>query len=1482
MKQFAKLFAAFLALIVFVGILSAATFVRAAENKIYISDAGSGKGDGSSPENALRAEIRYENPLPESDPGYQFWFQNDRPENEKTDKIPRYYYENSVLYQAAEKLKDTGGEIILVGDVKIGYSNSYSNSSFTTRDFYMPEHTGKITISGTENARLIITEGAYLGLGGETEFKNLTFATGVTQACVNAKVYNMTTHEMGTPNPEKYNGVVNRAICCQGHHVVFGEGLKTVFFDYYGNERAPISTEGLSITGSDRYRSNSYDTFFEIKSGDWYDIFGGNYGVSNFGYDYLGNPHVVIEGGNFSGHICGYARENIYSGGNALFEIKGGTFNGATFETNYGSYSTYGNKYSGKEVKFIFTGGTFTGCAAKNILAAPTYGNTVGCVLDFSNIPSSSSDGVKALIGKAATGVSVVYPAVWANTATLAKSPDSFVCFKNGEYDATGLKINVGYSYSSSSYSGTVEYKKGDKNFTFSGLDSSETGNQNVTFKYGNATVCTKTVNVIESPNVKMLGAQIKITDPDKINESLRFVAEMNNGFSSGVNITDKGFIALESKFLSESGNPVDVGGADKLGGKIFRPEAGSYYNSDKKITFGAEYPGISLKDFKKDFSVVAFVSFTYGGKEYTVYSDVVTKNVYGVAKSAVADDNIYETSDTKKWIKTNIIDAYDSYDKNKVYDQATIDAMRQTVVDYYKSVATFPWTVGYEQDYTKTSNTGTARWKTVNVNGVNYYEYQGHKYNGTKQNSVKISGNTYYSGTTYFGLPYGKSQKATLEQFMANTTPLGNSGINLYTGISTTIDKVYSNLGSIDLTYYQEAYEPNLSDIDEKYLSGADGSVMCAPSTDYGVMVNAWNKIGTNAVWLTNLGSFLPKANGTVKVGSYSDGSSATQIVKNSGRDTMYEAYRQVKPGDVLVGEGTLFLVSGAVEYNSSSPDQSTIVLCGMSTAPSNVTVNGKSGKSCFIIDRKYDFTTLYGCNSVPVTLPELKNGLSTRTTTVLKDFDGEEAIRSGFMNGKVESNKSIISVTVLFERKGEEIFSDTKYYTTAEDQNVNELMLNDFDISAAIERMICGKEYNIKVKAKVANDEEKLLIDYSYTKPEKNLSEYARVVQGELPTGNLADIAVKYMYDMSQVEWTVGYKFQLTDDALVEKNKGKTITEFYPTTKFEAGSKFRGLIYSNGNSGLNDFLSALTNGVLSPDSNARPIVSDYVQIDWNTIPGNQCTSSMYAAFQKVMSGKINTLRSNNRFILLGSKDIYSDFAYKRGQDTRNYTDAYGAEVMYESYALVKAGDPMYKRERLYGHGRMALEDAHVERDTNGHIDPDKSYITLIEQTDTRESSMNANYVSDNDGYDSTYWVRHKYTFARLVNDDAMFFRPVDFITNETETPYIGLTTATTKQALTDTDNNGKITFYGMGQIETNYMIRRVKVEFVKNGNVVKTVESKKYLGERKFDFTVSDFGLREAIAELTSGEEYTFNLYARTSAIEDYVLLDTLTFTK
>lgn len=95
------------------------------------------------------------------------------------------YYLRTALYQAADKLSSTGGTIVICGPVNIDRTNTFG-SSWTAKDFYMPESEHKLTITSvyggvdyrsTNGAFLHIAAPAHLTLGSPVTMEYLDIKT---------------------------------------------------------------------------------------------------------------------------------------------------------------------------------------------------------------------------------------------------------------------------------------------------------------------------------------------------------------------------------------------------------------------------------------------------------------------------------------------------------------------------------------------------------------------------------------------------------------------------------------------------------------------------------------------------------------------------------------------------------------------------------------------------------------------------------------------------------------------------------------------------------------------------------------------------------------------------------------------------------------------------------------------------------------------------------------------------------------------------------------------------------------------------------------------------------------------------------------------------------------------------------------------------------------------------------------------------------
>ena len=265
------------------------------DDVVFVSD--SGTGDGSSAEYALEAAVIYP---------YE------------PDQVERYD-QNSVLYQAVDRLRETGGTVVLCGAVLLDRETSYGSGSANC-DVLLPPHSdhlitftslyGGVDYAARDGAKLTIATPAQVTLNGRTRWENLTIETDGTE----------------------------RIIACAGFPTVFGEGVITLAAGYEPN--VTNANRFLSITGGNRYQSfsSAEGTSVEVQSGTYYYLTGGLWGFHDTGmtYSYTGDTKIRISGTTtvLGGINGGGHHVNTVHSGDATILLYGGKFYGIISGSN--------------------------------------------------------------------------------------------------------------------------------------------------------------------------------------------------------------------------------------------------------------------------------------------------------------------------------------------------------------------------------------------------------------------------------------------------------------------------------------------------------------------------------------------------------------------------------------------------------------------------------------------------------------------------------------------------------------------------------------------------------------------------------------------------------------------------------------------------------------------------------------------------------------------------------------------------------------------------------------------------------------------------------------------------------------------------------------------------------------------------------------------------------------------------------------------
>lgn len=306
-------------------------------------------------------------------------------------------------------------------------------------------------------------------------------------------------------------------------------------------------------------------------------------------------------------------------------------------------------------------------------------------------------------------------------------------------------------------------------------------------------------------------------------------------------------------------------------------------------------------------------------------------------------------------------------------------------------------------------------------------------------------------------------------------------------------------------------------------------------------------------------------------------------------------------------------------------------------------------------------------------------------------------------------------------------------------------------------------------------------------------NPDDYYAFVKFDLPEGSLREAAVNYMYEQANVVWTPSKTFTY----------GNTYDNWAYKLTYEARKTYHGLPYTHLSASIGEFTKLLNEngGKYASDSS-----SGY------EVMGAQCNSSICHAFQQFTP----TVCMTSRQYMPSYKDefvgkICGNYTVPMGvQRTIDIINANTPDIMYEAYAAADMGDVIISNDDTRGvvHDRMVAKKAVVSRGANGKINPNRSYLITVEQTDTFDSTRK-------DGVNTTWWVDHQYTFAQLYTTNYI---PVTFEVYETNkgvVPYITLdkepNVATLAKGVVD------------GTITSNYPVRYVHVSILdENGKLL------------------------------------------------------------
>ena len=250
--------------------------------------------------------------------------------------------------------------------------------------------------------------------------------------------------------------------------------------------------------------------------------------------------------------------------------------------------------------------------------------------------------------------------------------------------------------------------------------------------------------------------------------------------------------------------------------------------------------------------------------------------------------------------------------------------------------------------------------------------------------------------------------------------------------------------------------------------------------------------------------------------------------------------------------------------------------------------------------------------------------------------------------------------------------------------------------------------------------------------------------------------DKVIATAYEMATVEWTVEEPLQLNP----------IVCTCCKSIMFLPGKNYRGIPYNHKNGSMQRFYYAME---LNEDGKYVPVDWVYENQErdtWDMYIGNDCSS----AAQQIYASAIidcQILRSRDQFPISGGgtipvggwvADIPLD-ATGVNSNTKQYIEATGIDEMYRCYAQTRAGDLMGNIVSAGGHCRILVEDPVVMLDEEGNLDPEASYMIVIEQV-----ASFVDFEADG-GYTSSWRVDAKYSFKELMDLDyvPMTFRELN-----------------------------------------------------------------------------------------------------------------------
>ncbi len=218
-------------------------------------------------------------------------------------------------------------------------------------------------------------------------------------------------------------------------------------------------------------------------------------------------------------------------------------------------------------------------------------------------------------------------------------------------------------------------------------------------------------------------------------------------------------------------------------------------------------------------------------------------------------------------------------------------------------------------------------------------------------------------------------------------------------------------------------------------------------------------------------------------------------------------------------------------------------------------------------------------------------------------------------------------------------------------------------------------------------------------------------------------------------------------------------TLLDRTSDVELPAGIAYSGLFYCNNNARGNVWKALqhydLETGTLDFDS---------IEGDFLSIMSSACARGVEWGWSRVSNSTgLETMASysqyNSRVVPVGPYNyLPGKYPFGSSSGTADIIRDNGEDIMCQSYAAMKPADGLYSSTAY--HVIMAGSDPVVVKDAEGNIDPEESYILILEQDAVGTKTEKKNYQQENGvTMRPLGTVDKKYTFANLLESGYVPF---------------------------------------------------------------------------------------------------------------------------